>query len=126
MYVSVYDDMPSPSAGLLQYARLKAGLSQSELAQRAGVSRTMVSAYEHGRRQATLPTLMRLLKAAGFELRMHLAPYDDHDDILRELEQHRSPEERRAWENYQSARVAKDGEAVSAARRVRKTRKAQP
>lgn len=108
----------------MHYARLKAGLSQSELAERAGIPRTMVSAYEHGRRQATLPTLMRLLKAAGFELRMHLAPYDDHDDVLRELETHRSPEERQAWESYQSARVAKDGEAVSAALRTRKPRKA--
>src|ERR1039458_10649692 len=67
VYVSVYDEMPSPGAGLLRYARLKAGLSQSDLAKRAGVARTMVSAYEHDRRQATLPTLMRLLKAAGFE-----------------------------------------------------------
>lgn len=83
VYVSVYDELPSPGAGLLRYARLKAGLGQSE---RAGVPRTVVSAYEHDRRQATLPTLMRLLKAAGFELRMQLAPYDDHDDVIREVE----------------------------------------
>ena len=55
MYVSVYDEMPSPGAGLLRYARLKAGLSQSE---RAGVARTMVSAYERDRRQATLPLML--------------------------------------------------------------------
>ena len=124
VYVSVYDEMPSPGAGLLRYARLKAGLSQSELAKRAGVARTMVSAYEHDRRQATLPTLMRLLKAAGFELHMQLAPYDDHDDVLRELEQHRSPEERQAWEDYQGVRVAKDRATVSAALRARKPTKA--
>ena len=80
----------------------------------------MLSAYERDRRQATLPTLMRLLKAAGFELDMQLAPYDDQDDVLRELEQHRSPEEPMAWESYQPARVAKDGEAVSAALRARR------
>jgi hypothetical protein len=66
---------------------------------------------------------MRLLKAAGFELRMQLAPYDDHDDVLRELEQHRFPEERQAWEGYQAARVAKDGAALSAALRARKKAK---
>ena len=121
VYMSVYDEMPSPGAGLLRYARLKAGLSQSELGERAGVARSMVSAYEHDRRQATLPTLMRLLKAAGFELHMQLAPYDDHDDVLRELEQHRSPEERQAWEDYQRTRVAKDRAAVSVALRARKT-----
>jgi transcriptional regulator with XRE-family HTH domain len=121
--VSVYDEMPSPGAGLLRYARLKAGLSQSELAERAGVARSMVSAYERDRRQATLPTLMRLLKAAGFELLMGLAPYDDHDDVLRELEQHRPSGEREAWEGYQATRVAEDRAAVSEALRARKLTK---
>jgi len=51
---------------------------------------------------------------------MQLAPYDDHDEVLRELEQHRSPEEHQAWESYPLARVAKDGEGVSAALRARK------
>ena len=121
--MSVDDELPSPGAGLLRYARLKAGLSQSELATRAGVARSMVSAYEHDRRQATLPTLMRLLKAAGFELRMQLVPYDDHDDVLRELEQHRPSAEREAWDRYQVVRVAKDRAAVAAALRARKRTK---
>ncbi|MGH3850328.1 MAG: helix-turn-helix domain-containing protein, partial [Pseudonocardiaceae bacterium] len=56
--------MPSPGAGLLQYARIKAGLTKAELARRAGVPASMVSAYERDKRQATLPTLTRLLKAA--------------------------------------------------------------
>lgn len=96
-----------------------AGLSQSELATRAGVARTMVSAYERDRRQATLPTLMRLLKAAGFELHLDLVPYDDHDDVLQSLERHRPSEERDAWEGYQATRVAKDRAAVSATLRAR-------
>jgi transcriptional regulator with XRE-family HTH domain len=107
--------MPSPGAGLLLYARMKAGLSQSELAVRAGVPRTTVSAYERDIRQATLPTLTRLLKAAGYELRMHLDPYDDHDDVLRDLEERLSPEERQRWASYQETRVAKDRAAVDAA-----------
>ncbi len=88
---SVYDALPSPAAGLLHLARMQAGMSQQELAERAGVDRTMVSAYEHYRRQPSLPTLLKLLKAAGFELRMHLEPYDDHDDVLatREVRQRR-------------------------------------
>jgi len=69
---------------------------------------------------AAPPTLMRLLKAAGFELRMQLAPHDDHDDVLRELEEHRPSGERQAWEGYQATRVAKDRAAVSAALRARK------
>ena len=84
----------------------------------------MVSAYEHERRQATLPTLMRLLKTAGFELRMHVVPYDNHDDVLRELEQHRPSAEREAWDRYQVARVAKDRAVVAATLRERKRTRA--
>jgi len=65
-------------AGLLRYGRRKAGLTQAELAERAGVPRETISAYERGLRQPTLPTLSRMLKAAGFEMRIHLEPYDDH------------------------------------------------
>lgn len=86
--------LPSPSAALLQLARLKAGLSQRELAERAGVPVTMISAYERDRRQPTLMTLLRLLHAAGFDLRLHLAAYDPHDDVLAGLEADRSAAER--------------------------------
>jgi transcriptional regulator with XRE-family HTH domain len=75
-------EVRSTAASLLRLARMKAGLSQAALAARADVPPTMISAYERDQRQPTLETLMRLLKAAGFELRMHLEPYDDHDDVL--------------------------------------------
>jgi|SRR5580658_9273164 transcriptional regulator with XRE-family HTH domain len=87
--------IPSPAAALLQLARIKSGMSQGQLGQQAGVPATMVSAYERGRRQPTVPTLMRLLKAAGFDLTMHLIPSDHHDDVLAELESRRGPRERR-------------------------------
>jgi hypothetical protein len=48
----------------------------------AGVPATIISAYERDRRQPTLPTLLRLLRAAGFDLSMQLVPLDDHDDVL--------------------------------------------
>lgn len=88
------EGMPSPSSALLQLARLKAGMSQRELAERAGVPVTMISAYERDQRQPTLTTLLRLLHAAGFDLRLHLAAYDPHDDILAGLEAGRSEAER--------------------------------
>jgi len=87
---------PSPAAALVQLARLRAGLSQRELAERASVPTTMVSAYERDRRQPTLETLRKLVRAAGFDLRMHLEPYDPHDDVLEGLERNRSAEERAA------------------------------
>lgn len=54
--------------GLLRRARSRAGLSQAELAARAGVAQSVISAYEAGRRQPALATLARLIEAAGYEL----------------------------------------------------------
>lgn len=53
---------------MLVKARRKAGLSQDELAERAGTSRPTLSSYEHGHRSPTLRTAARILAAAGFEL----------------------------------------------------------
>lgn len=61
---------------LLSSARLRAGMTQTELAQAVGVTQTVVSAYERGRRQPTLPTLCRLLAAAGFAPSLELQPLD--------------------------------------------------
>ena len=55
-------------SNLLERARIEAGLSQDELAERAGTSRTTISAYEHGRKSPTLATATRLLSSAGYEL----------------------------------------------------------
>ena len=53
---------------LVREARRRAGLSQKELGRRAGVTQSVVSAYESGARQPSLPTLERLVRAAGCEL----------------------------------------------------------
>jgi uncharacterized protein len=53
---------------LLRRARAGAGLSQAELAARAGVTRSVISAYESGHRQPALLTLAALIEAAGYEL----------------------------------------------------------
>lgn len=81
------ETVQSPAAALLLLARMKAGLSQRDLAVRAGVPRSMISAYERDRRQPTLSTLLRVLRAAGYELRMHLEPYVWADDADRELQE---------------------------------------
>lgn len=56
------------SATTLKQARLEAGLSQTELARRAGTSQATLSAYEHGHKQPTASTLARLVAAAGWRL----------------------------------------------------------
>jgi transcriptional regulator with XRE-family HTH domain len=88
-------ELRSTAASILALARLKSSLSQQQLAQRAGVSATMISAYERDLRQPTLPTLERLIAAAGLELRYHLEPRDVHDEVLAKLESQRTPTERR-------------------------------
>jgi hypothetical protein len=61
------------SATTLRDARARAGLTQTELARRAGVTQSVISAYESGHRQPSLPTLASLVAAAGFELRLQLS-----------------------------------------------------
>ena len=77
-----YDPAPTVAAGLIRLARSKAGLTQAELAEHAGVSQQTVSAYETGRMDPTLTSLERLIAAAGLEMRIQLEPYDDHDNSL--------------------------------------------
>ncbi|HET9058462.1 MAG TPA: helix-turn-helix transcriptional regulator [Acidimicrobiales bacterium] len=90
---------------LLRLARVKAGLTQTELAVQAGVAQTLISAYENGHRQPTLPTLMRLLEAAGLELRMRLEPPDIQRRAVAEWEATRPAAERKRWAREQ-ARIA--------------------
>jgi predicted nucleotidyltransferase/DNA-binding XRE family transcriptional regulator len=56
------------AAAVLREARRRSGLTQVELARRAGVAQSVISAYESGRRQPALPTLAALVQAAGLEL----------------------------------------------------------
>ena len=50
--------------------RRRQGLSQADLARRAGTSQPVISAYEHGRRDPSFGTLERLVEAAGERLRI--------------------------------------------------------
>ena len=59
---------PRIAPALLREARQRAGLSQAELARRAGLSRSVLSVYESGRREPSSEALARILAAAGFRL----------------------------------------------------------
>ena len=52
----------------LRIARRHAGMSQSDLALRAGTSQATISAYESGRKVPSVETLTRLLAATGSHL----------------------------------------------------------
>ena len=57
---------------MLRSARLRSHLTQGQLAARAGITQSVVSAYESGRRQPSVPTLTALIAATGFELDLQL------------------------------------------------------
>lgn len=59
----------SPSV-LVQEARNRAGLTQAELAQRAGVTQSAIARLERGGGNPTFLTLERVLHAAGHRLEL--------------------------------------------------------
>jgi transcriptional regulator with XRE-family HTH domain len=69
------------AADLIASARSRARLSQAEVARRAGMTRSVVNAYERGRRQPQVDALVRVLDAAGYEL--DLVPSVRHLDEQR-------------------------------------------
>ena len=67
---------------LIREVRLKAGLTQSELARRAGTSQAAVARYESGDVSAVVTTLERLLAPRGYRLDLQAdseAPLVDFD-----------------------------------------------
>ncbi len=66
--------MTQSAIELLRAARRRSRLSQTDLARRAGVSQPVISAYESGERQPSLPTLVKLIEATGHELKITLVP----------------------------------------------------
>lgn len=69
------------AATLISRARKRAGLSQAELARRAGTSQPVISAYEHGHRDPSVTTLARLIAATGAKLKLAAAPRADRGEI---------------------------------------------
>lgn len=70
---------PEPSStSLVAEIRRRSGLSQAELARRAGVPRSVINAYVRGQRQPRVDTVARIAAAAGLELRLvpRTAPVD--------------------------------------------------
>ncbi len=97
---------------MLREARLRAGLSQDELAEVSRKDRTVIARYEQGVVAPRLDTLVQLLRACGFDILLELVPYDAGPDERIEEFQMLSPErrldqmleERRGFEEATAAR----------------------
>lgn len=72
-----------PVAGLLRRARRMVGMSQRDMARRAGVSQATVARAESGTAHPTLDVLQRLLDAAG----LYIAVVDPDGRVIQPLEE---------------------------------------
>jgi transcriptional regulator with XRE-family HTH domain len=64
---------------LVRQARIRQGLTQVELAKRAGTSQPVISAYEHGRRDPSVATLRKLIAASGARLELAVRSVSSSD-----------------------------------------------
>jgi transcriptional regulator with XRE-family HTH domain len=64
---------------LVREARRRAGLTQAQLAERAGTTQSAVARTERGVTTPSLDQLSRLVQAAGLDIEVRLVPFDDHD-----------------------------------------------
>src|SRR3954466_14037227 len=65
------------SGDLIREARLRAGLTQYQLAERSGRDRSVIARWEQGTVAPSVETLVELVRACGFDLPLELVPYDD-------------------------------------------------
>lgn len=84
------------SGDLLREARRRAGLSQAELARRAGKATSVVGRWERNEVTPSFETLRAMIRACGFELRFTLAAADDAQDAVIERALSLTPAERLA------------------------------
>lgn len=64
---------------LVREGRKRAGLTQRELAERAGTTQSAIARLESGRTSPALEDVERMLRLCGLQLIVELAPYDDSD-----------------------------------------------
>jgi transcriptional regulator with XRE-family HTH domain len=64
---------------LVREARRRAGLTQTELAERAGTTQSAIARLERGVGRPTMERISELVEACGLELQVRLVPSDTHD-----------------------------------------------
>lgn len=79
---------------LVREARKRSGLTQQQLAERAGTTQSAIARLESGRTSPSLEDVQRLMRLAGWELIVELAPFDDSDRVQAKALKKLTPEER--------------------------------
>jgi transcriptional regulator with XRE-family HTH domain len=64
---------------LVREARKRAGLTQSDLAARAGTTQSAIARLESGRPDVSLNEVIRLVRLCGLDVEVAIVPHDDSD-----------------------------------------------
>jgi len=74
------------AAQLIQEARLKAGLTQTELAERLGRERAQIARWEIGGQEPSFANVRAVVEACGFVLKVQIAVREETAALDAELE----------------------------------------
>jgi transcriptional regulator with XRE-family HTH domain len=75
-------------------ARLRAGLSQRELAARVGTSQPAIARIELGGSSPSFERMLHLVRASGFDLDVHVVPLDEDAWTLADQGERLTPDQR--------------------------------
>jgi transcriptional regulator with XRE-family HTH domain len=73
------------AAEIIREARLKAGLTQAELAERIGRERAQIARWEIGGQEPSFENLRSVVEACGFALRLEVAEREETPKLDAEL-----------------------------------------
>jgi transcriptional regulator with XRE-family HTH domain len=79
---------------LIREARLRAGLTQDQLAERTGRERSVIARWEQGAVSPSIDNLLAVVHACGFALPLVLVPRDTSRDQLLEQGRLLTPDSR--------------------------------
>ena len=102
---------------LVREARRRAGLSQAELAARAGTTQSAIARLEAGATAPALERITELVRACGFDLQVELVPLDDSALATARRNRALTPEDRLRKARDVSSFIHAGRHALSSARR---------
>ncbi len=82
------------AADLIREARLRAGLTQYQLAERSGRERSVIARWEQGAVSPSFDNLLEVIRACGFDLPLVLVPRESFQEERLEKNLLLTPERR--------------------------------
>ena len=82
------------AADLIREARLRAGLTQYQLAERSGRERSVIARWEQGAVSPSFDNLLEVIEACGFDLPLVLVPRESFEEERLEKNRLLTPERR--------------------------------